>query len=58
MASYYYDTCLNTRNDCPSNTVSSCSHSEDITIECSKFYNMLVLSYWFGITSYSSYIIN
>ena len=44
MASYSSDTCLNTRNDCPSNAVSSCSHSEDITIECSKFYDKLVLS--------------
>ena len=37
MNSYSSDICINTRNKCPSTTVSSCVHSEDITVECSEF---------------------
>ena len=28
--------CFGTGNTCPLNKVTSCSHSEDVTVECSK----------------------
>ena len=36
MSSSSSDTCYGTRNSCPSTSVTSCTHSEDITVECSK----------------------
>ena len=36
MSSTSSDTCYGTRNSCPSTSVTSCSHNEDITVECSK----------------------
>ena len=41
--------CYGTGNTCPSSTVSSCTHSEDVTVECSKIYHFLLvfLSYSF-----------
>ena len=36
MSSYSYDTCYGTRNSCPSTSVTGCSHSEDVTVTCSK----------------------
>ena len=30
------DQCISTRNACPTSQVTSCSHTEDITIECSQ----------------------
>ena len=30
------DQCISTRNVCPTSQVTSCSHTEDITIECSQ----------------------
>ena len=36
MSSYYYDTCYGTRNSCPSASLTGCTHSEDITVTCSK----------------------
>ena len=37
MFSSSTDKCYSRRNSCPSTSVTSCSHSEDITIECSKY---------------------
>ena len=37
MSSYYYDTCYGTRNSCPSASLTGCTHSEDITVTCSKW---------------------
>ena len=31
------DKCLIFRNTCPSTSVTSCTHSEDVTVECSKY---------------------
>ena len=36
MNSYSSDKCITSRNTCPSTAVSSCTHSEDVTVECSK----------------------
>ena len=36
MSSSSSDKCYGTRNSCPSSSVSSCSHSEDVTVECCK----------------------
>ena len=36
MDSTYSDTCYGTRNSCPSTSISSCYHFEDITVTCSK----------------------
>ena len=30
-------TCYGTSNSCPSISVTSCNHSKDVTIECSKY---------------------
>ena len=30
------DQCISTRNACPTSQITSCSHTEDITIECSQ----------------------
>ena len=35
MFSSYYDTCYGTSNSCPSTSVTSCTHSEDVAVECS-----------------------
>ena len=31
------DSCFGSNNSCPTSRVSSCNHSEDVTIACSKF---------------------
>ena len=36
MNSYSSDKCIIYSNTCPSTSVTSCTHSEDITVECSK----------------------
>ena len=40
---YMYSTsshrCYGTGNTCPSSTVTSCTHSEDVTVQCCKHYN-------------------
>ena len=36
MNSYSSDKCITSRNTCPSTAVSSCTHSNDVTVECSK----------------------
>ena len=36
MNSYLSDKCITSRNSCPSTVVSSCTHFEDVTVECSK----------------------
>ena len=36
MNSYLSDKCITSRNSCPYTAVSSCTHSEDVTVECSK----------------------
>ena len=36
MSSSSSDTCYGTRNSCPSTSITSCSHSEDVTVTCSK----------------------
>ena len=37
MCNTYFDTCYSTRNSCQQPTlVTNCSHSGDVTIECSK----------------------
>ena len=36
MSSYSSDTCYGTRNSCPSTSITSCNHYEDVTVECSK----------------------
>ena len=35
MNSHSSDKCITSRNSCPSTAVSSCTHSEDVTVECS-----------------------
>ena len=37
MFSSSSDMCYNEQNSCPSTSVSNCSHSEDVTIECGKY---------------------
>ena len=41
MSSSFSDKCYGTRNTCPVSSVTSCSHYEDVTVECSKldYYN-------------------
>ena len=36
MYSTSYHSCFGTGNTCPLNLVTGCSHSEDVTVECSK----------------------
>ena len=36
MNSHSSDKCITFRNSCPSTAVSSCTHFEDVTVECSK----------------------
>ena len=36
MNSYSSDKCIISKNSCPSTAVSSCTHSNDVTVECSK----------------------
>ena len=38
MSSSSSDKCYGTRNSCPSASITSCSHYEDVTVECSKLY--------------------
>ena len=40
MNSYSSAKCITYSNTCPSTAVSSCSHSEDVTVECSKSYTV------------------
>ena len=36
MSSSSSDTCYGTSNSCPLTSITSCTHSEDVTVECSK----------------------
>ena len=36
MSSSSSDTCYGSRNSCPLTSITSCNHSEDITVTCSK----------------------
>ena len=36
MYSTSFDTCYGTRNSCPSTSITTCNHNEDITVTCSK----------------------
>ena len=36
MCTTSFDRCYGTRNSCQPTSVTNCSHSEDVTIECSK----------------------
>ena len=36
MNSYSSDKCITYSNSCPLTSVASCTHSEDVTVECSK----------------------
>ena len=36
MSSSSSDKCYGTRNSCPLASVTSCSHYQDVTVECSK----------------------
>ena len=36
MYSTSSDTCYGTRNSCPSTSITSCIHFEDVTVTCSK----------------------
>ena len=42
-STYMYSTssqyCYGSSNSCPATWISSCVHSEDVTVECSKSYN-------------------
>ena len=31
------DSCFGTSNSCPTSRVTNCTHSEDVTVACSKF---------------------
>ena len=37
MSSKSSDKCYGTSNACPTSSVTSCTHSKDITIACSKY---------------------
>ena len=37
MSSSSSDSCYGTRNSCPSTSITSCNHYEDITVACSKY---------------------
>ena len=37
MSSSSSDTCHGTSNSCPSTSLTSCNHTEDVTVTCSKF---------------------
>ena len=39
MSSSSSDTCYSSSNSCPSTSITSCTHSEDITVTCSTFKN-------------------
>ena len=42
--------CFGTGNNCPLSKVTSCSHSKDITVECSKaLYSNIINSEYFSI---------
>ena len=45
MYSTSSDTCYGTRNSCPSNSINTCYHYEDVTITCSKFLYLLLTIY-------------
>ena len=46
MSSSSSDTCYGTSNSRPSTSVSSCIHSEDVTVECSKYNCVNILTGW------------
>ena len=46
MSSSSSDTCYGTRNSCPSTSVTSCTHSEDVTVECSKYNRINIFTDW------------
>ena len=37
------DTCYGTRNSCPSTSITTCNHNEDITVTCSKLLYQAIL---------------
>ena len=41
------DQCISTRNACPTSQVTSCSHTEDITIECSQLQILYLINFYF-----------
>ena len=43
MKSNNEDTCIGSSNSCPSSSLYSCNHNQDISIECSKTYNSNML---------------
>ena len=51
-------TCFNSRNSCPSSSIRSCSHSEDVTIACCKYCYTTNIIHYIIIIAYSSSITN
>ena len=47
--------CYGTGNTCPSSTVTSCSHSEDVTVQCCKVQNSNTLKSYYYLAYSSSY---
>ena len=43
------DRCISTRNACPTSQVTSCSHTEDITIECSQLQLLYLKNLYFFV---------
>ena len=46
MSSSSSDTCYGTSNSCPPTSVTSCTHSEDVTVECSKYNCINIFTDW------------
>ena len=51
-------TCFISRNSCPSSSIRSCSHSEDVTIACCKYCYTTTIIHYIIIIAYSSSIAN
>ena len=41
MSSFSTDTCYGTKNTCPLAPITSCNHSNVVTVECSKLLNII-----------------
>ena len=56
MYSLSTDTCFGTRNTCPLTSVSSCTHSNDVTVECSQLTLFIHLLYmWLSRREFQLY---
>ena len=55
MFSSSSDKCYNKQNPCPLTSVTNCSHSEDVTIECSKYRELTSIMWYLYHCFYEGY---